>query len=715
MVLIALNASFCDIKSHFPPGLQYIDSLLICDLRSNQLYGSLPDIHADSWYISYLDISFNSFKCDLPQGIENLISLQYLDITGNPEMVEGHNAPMNVIAADFSRMTRYGDNFTCPQARLTFNNGRLLLEPAFYGYKYCICDQGFYGDSGLCRKCMDGGTCIEPVVTSPSDLEPSIMELRAGYWPSPSASNVTHLVYCPIPNACIPHRNCTCRLQTLKNLTATASNHSIVSSLITTCNTSCMCHHGNTDRFCSRCQKGFYKTGGLCFSCSKPKINLGFYVFIPVFVINVLVMLWAFLYFHKAPKTAFTVVALQFLVIFVVTLLDMLPAWVFKLDVVIFVLCMTNRGKVPVTSLIKIGIFYIQTLDYMVSTLDVWPKQIYAAQHYVSSFWNFQFSSLSCEFPVVFSPIGMFAFVLLLPVIAMQLIGFYLVISYVYHKYKHQEERIKTTRFKCQQLAMSCLNFTYFPIVERTASVLRPCGNDAGIRYMPKAPWIECSSPTHQILSILGWTSVILYVIGFPVILSIFMFVFYRKRVFLSAKEREDMDSWLGSVYLPYKPKYQLYFELMLVVRRLFLAFTLSFLASLGSVQTVVIWLILSVSAILQFHFQPYETSKSRYSFENAFEFATLFVLSMSFMIVRFAALGSPFTLIFVWSVIVVNGFVLIGLVACVLYVFAVRKPCVSLRKLERTEEDHLLKYPGIDDDLHVQSDTVDTHGHYGN
>lgn len=696
--LMMLNLSFCDINVPFSSQLQYVDTLLTCDLRGNGFYGKIPDIAIDTLYITNLDVSFNNLSGDLPKGIQSLLSLQYLDISGNPAMKQGDRKSENVLQPDFSRMTRppAADNFSCPEGKLTFNNGRVRLDSSFYHYKHCVCDSGFYGDSGLCKKCMPGGTCEQPDVKATDDLQRSIMKMNAGYWPSPSASKVTHLVQCPVSKACNPNGDCTCRL--LASSSFTSQSNRSVSSLVTSCDTSCVCHHGNTDRFCSRCRKGFYKTGGLCFACPKAKDNVSFYIFIPVFAVTVLVMLWSFLHFQTAPKTAFIIVAVEFLLMFVFTLLEFIPAWVFKLDVVIFVLCMTNRGK-GAQSLIKIGVFYIQTLDSMVSTVDVWPRQVYAVQHYISHFWNLQFSSLSCGVSLLFTPIGSFAFVLLLPITSVFLISSYFGISNVYNKYKDQEDRTTTTRFKCRQMIMSCLNFTYFPIVEATVSVLRPCDDDHGIHFMPKTPWVLCNSLTYHVPSVMGWTSVVLYVAGFPIILFILMAVFFRKRASMSIEEQNDMDSWLGSLYLPYKPKYQQYFEMILVLRRLCLAFALSFLASLGSVQTLTVCLILILSAIIQFRFQPYETPTSRRcSLENGFEFITLFVLSFSFMVLRFAALGSSFTNLFVWSVMVVNGCVLAGLVMCVLYLFAYGSLSGCLRRTQRNDESHLIDYTVIND-----------------
>ena len=49
-----------------------------------------------------------------------------------------------------------------------------------------------------------------------------------------------------------------------------------------------------------------------------------------------------------------------------------------------------------------------------------------------------------------------------------------------------------------------------------------------------------------------------------------------------------------------------------------------------------------------------------------------LFVLSMSFMLVRFSALDSSYTVAFVWVVILVNSCVLVVLVGVILYLLVV-------------------------------------------
>ena len=145
------------------------------------------------------------------------------------------------------------------------------------------------------------GWCDQVIVTVQEDLSPNIMKMAPGYWPSPDPKNVTHLVKCPVPAACNPMASCTCRLDTSRNDDSYSFNNKrSVSTLITKCNESCICHSGNTDRFCSHCEEGFYKIGGLCYLCVKGDLSY-YYVFIPIFAISFLVLLWSLFYFNLRP------------------------------------------------------------------------------------------------------------------------------------------------------------------------------------------------------------------------------------------------------------------------------------------------------------------------------------------------------------------------------------------------------------------------------
>ena len=504
-------------------------------------------------------------------------------------MREGNGATSNTFQPDFSRMTKphEANNFTCPEGRLTFNNGLIRVDPTFYKYKYCVCDEGFYGDKGLCKQCMKDGTCHRLAPGSTDDLRPSIMNISSGYWPSPDPANATHLVKCPVKSACNPKGLCNCRLVTSQRDTRAPFMRPAVSSLTTKCNNSCVCHQGNADRFCSRCKYGFYKLSGLCFQCRNGD-SFYYYFFIPMFTSSFLVLIWSYFYYNVRPPKWFAVTAVHFLLMLIMMLLEFLPAWFFKLNLVVFVLCMTSRGKTA-RSFISIAVFYIQTMDFMVSSVNVWPKKVIAAQSYLSSYWNLYFPSLSCDLPSLFTPVGKFGFLLLLPVVCLSTVGAYFIIMLTMQRFRPKTRRMEQVHFKCRQTAFFCLSFSYFPIVKQTLSILRPCHKDLKVLFMPSSPWIECSSDTYLKLTTLGIVSFVVYVIGFPLMVISLMLVFFPKRSSMTPEDRKKLDVWLGPIYLPYKPKYQAFFEVVMILRRLILAIALSMIPSSYSLQPFVV------------------------------------------------------------------------------------------------------------------------------
>ena len=669
-----INVSFCDITSPMVTAMLYIERMCTLDVRANNFYGPIPALLLDTSILTYLDVSSNNLSGGLPAGIQNLISLQHLDISGNPSMRQGTIASSNLFHPDFSRMTRppRAVNFTCPEGRLTFNNGQIRLDPTFYDYKYCVCDDDYYGSNGLCKKCMKSGTCNKHDFYTQNDVPPNIMEISSGYWPSPDPNNATHLVKCPVPSACNPSDSCTCSLVTSPKDTHQTPLRPPVSFLTTKCNHSCICHPGSTDRFCSRCQDGFYKRGGLCFRCKKGDLTF-YYIFIPIFAVSFLALLWSYFYFNLRPAKWFVVTAVHFLLMLIMMLLELLPAWVFKLNLVVFVLCMTSRGKAA-RPLISIALFHVQTMDFMISNFNVWPQKVVEAQNYLSSYWNLYFPSLSCDLPSLFTPVGKFAFLLLLPGVCLTMVGLYFIIMLTYHTFRPR--RMENVHFKCRQSAFFCLSFSYFPIVKQTLSILRPCYKDLDVYYMPNSPWIECPSLTYHKLTTLGIVSVLVYVVGFPLMVISLMLRFFPKRSSMSSEDRNKLDAWLGPVYLPYKPKYQPFFEIVMLVRRLILAIALSMIPSSSSLQTFVVWLVLMLSAIVNLTLRPYEGHPRQHRklvpkyilSENVFESVVLLVLAMSFMVLRFSASDSANASFFIWLVMIVNTCVLVSLVCSILY-----------------------------------------------
>ena len=149
----------------------------------------------------------------------------------------------------------------------------------------------------------------------------------------------------------------------------------------------------------------------------------------------------------------------------------------------------------------------------------------------------------------------------------------------------------------------------------------------------------------------------------------------------MSLEDRKKLDVWLGPVYLSYKPKYQPYFEIIMLLRRLILAIVLSMISSSSTLQTFLVWLVLMLSAITHLRLHPYEAHSTPTAqeqrkrnvlggilTENVVEPAVLVVLSMSFMVLRFSVLDSSYAGFFVWVVMIVNTCVLVVLVGAIFH-----------------------------------------------
>ena len=320
----------------------------------------------------------------------------------------------------------------------------------------------------------------------------------------------------------------------------------------------------------------------------------------------------------------------------------------------------------------KTSVFYFQTFDALLSNTDVWPVEVLETQRYIGNVFNFRFSGLACEFPRLFTPLGELASLLILPLICILLVWFYFTLGYLVFKifeYPNLEERRLRLRNTCLQLSVMTLNFTYFPIVKKTASTLAHCGEDNGQRYLREAPWMECEGYGHTILQVFGWLALPLYVIGVPFgsFLPLLHFNKVARRHEMPQQDQESLDSWLGSIYLPYREEFRPYFEIIFLLRRMLIAFALSLINRASSFQTIAVCFVLLVALCLQLSFRPLNDSYQKFPLENTAETLVLLTLHFSFMNVRYAALNPDSSLPIIWMIVSVNVVLLCGMVVSII------------------------------------------------
>ena len=686
-----LNISDCNFQGIIPDKLWDFHSLISVDLSCNRLYGELPPPTENMLFLINLDVSNNNLSGQIPE--MSLLSLKDLDVSNNPnmhEMDETGTLP-KFMAIDFTTLTRRSrpDKFKCPNARLTYNNGLLILDPNYYRYRLCICEIGYYGSGKTCLPCMKGALCKDQMPPA------QYMVMKVGYWPSSRDQNVTHLVECSqvlgaspqVNTSCNPTGTCDCGIELLKEGNTSKARPSTV------CDKTCLCLNGSKDRFCSHCEDGYYKQGMRCYVC--PKTQISVYVLAALVVLTMLLLTLGFTVLYEKKRFLSVVfVFAQVLLLAVLALLRIVPGWLLELNAVALFVGLAGRGKAA-RGILKISVFYFQTLDALISNTDVWPHAVLETQRYISNVFNFRFSGLACVIPRLFTPLGELLSLILLPVICIVGIWLYYCLGYAVLRLRNSLDRRFRLRNSCLQLSIVSLNLTYFPIVKKTAAVLARCGEDNNYRYLLDAPWLECEGHVYTMLQVFGWFALVLYVFGVPFVVFLpllWINVANEKRDQLAPREQENLDSWLGSIYLPYKKAFRPYFEVSFLLRRMLIAFSLSFIPRVSSFQTIAVCFVLLASLCFQVFFRPFQDSYQNIPLENSAETLVLLTLHFSFMNVRYAVLNPDSSSPIVWMLVVVNIVLVCSLIISVILLLGrahvVQIPLLAVPHREGDEED---------------------------
>ena len=662
-----LNISDCNCLGTISTKLWDFESLISVDLSRNLLSGKIPSPSENMSFLLDLDVSANNLSGQIPPQFATLLVLENLDISKNPHMHEESGRWPNYMTVDFTTMTRGNpsDKFKCPNARLNYNNGRVVLSPSFYHYRLCICDVGYYGKGKTCLPCMSGAVCKDqkrPVQN---------MVINAGYWPSSRDLNVTHLVDCsqtlgtsPLVNtSCNPTGACECWIE------LTSAENDRKNRPSTVCNKSCLCQKGSNGRFCSLCEDGFYKQGILCYAC--PQTEASVYILAALTAITMVLLILAFFLYER--KRFLAVVFSQLILLAMLSMLNIIPGWLLELNTIALFVGVAGRGKAA-GGILKISVFYFQTLDALISNNEIsgWPVEVLKTQRYISNVFNLHFSGLACVIPGLFTPLGELASLILFPVVC--ILGIWLSYGLGYLLFAalrlgNLQERRFRLRNTSLQLSIVSLNFTYFPIVKKTASVLARCGKDNNYSYLREAPWIECKSHAYTTLQVLGWLALVLYVIGVP--FGVFV-PLLRKNISattdqLPAQDQEALDSWLGSIYLPYKKEFRSYFEICFLMRRMLVAFSLSFISPASSFQTIAVCFVLLLSLCFQLFYRPFMDSFQTIPLENTVEALVLLTLHFSFMNIRYAVQNPESSFAIIWMLLSVNLVLLCGIIVAII------------------------------------------------
>ena len=190
-------------------------------------------------------------------------------------------------------------------------------------------------------------------------------------------------------------------------------------------------------------------------------------------------------------------------------------------------------------------------------------------------------------------------------------------------------------------------------------------------------------------LQVFGWLAFVLYVIGVPFgIFLPLLWINVAKREQMTAREQETLDSWLGSIYLPYKKEVRSYFEILFLLRRMLIAFSLSFISRASSFRTIAVCFILMTSLCFQLLFKPFRDSYRKIALENSAETLVLLTLHFSFMNIRYAVLNPDSSAAIVWMLVAVNVVVLCSLIISIILLLGRVHDIQSLPTVHQSEED---------------------------
>ncbi len=641
-----LVASNSGLKGELSNPFWSFHQVMYIDLSNNSLTGRVPLNYAYNMvYLFYLSLASNNFTGNIPKSFyAPLKSLTYLDVRQN-RFLKGKDTFPNMNMAVKYDMKIQRDTFSCPTIRLSGSGGLVEMDPSYYDYSLCFCNKGYYGYRGYCKPCMQGGSCnIDASMTNKTQTSRSTnevkMNIEKGYWPC-CGDNVTKLVRCRKQETfeeeiCNPSGDCKCGLHLANSR-----------FLKTTCNSSCVCHHGNKGRFCSQCIDDRYKKGSLCLPC--PEFGENYLVililsFIACFVISTSLMICL----RRRRKRVVIVLMFAFAVALVALYAkSMIPGWFFMLIFAVWILGLSDAGK-NLKSFWSIAVFFFQSLDTMLSDANVWPTKIVLLKYQITNLFNFEFLELTCSFSAAKCPEVSFAVILLLPVAAISLIWFVHALGKICCG-----RNSNISSHGCKRWSIQILLFLYFPITVKTFDAIFSCEHRDGLSYLKNTPWLDCNGTSHNRLLILGYVSLVVFVVGIP--LFIFAPLLCKYLDCEGQAISPDIDIWMTPLYEELKPAFRRYFRLVLLTRRLLLAACLTIVPSTSSYQILGITLLLITFIIITLVARPYKRYSEKFEFETLADVVVSIALVLSFVSLASLRACTKFDNSLVWLIFSMN------------------------------------------------------------
>ena len=693
----------------------YFEKLTYLNLANNTLTGNIPDPRksGDFNFLISLNVANNNLRGSLPYYLAGLETLLLLDIRGNPGMRGNINEVDLKTDHSLLLKEREDHHFSCPMIRFRHNNGIVKMDSDYYDRQFCQCDVGYYGKGGYCRTCMPGGECSGKTVktkkkSSEHNNVYTVMNILVGYWPFPSYKNTTRLLKCnssnPNDHVCNPLGNVTCKYVSLSK-TNNDSRNDLGTKYYTNCGNAELCADGHTGRLCTSCVDKTFKDGTKCKTCPEGGMKTKEIAAILISIIFVLLItIWAVFFSGRKRKIAIILIIAEVLAVFLAAVFAVVPGWIAEINVLVVYLGLGNCGKSS-RGMLKIGVFYAQIIDSLISTLHIWPKGVYFVQTFLSSVFNFQLTSLACYLPGIFTATGRLILLICLPFAAVVIIWTIYGLWYL-GKGRRNIDRAREINNKCRHFCIVLSNLAYFPIVKTIISILAKCDKIDDISFMKNYAWISCDSTRYKTMVIIAGMGVPLYMIGLPSLFSIFLYV-NREKI---RDDNYTTKIWLGSLYAAYQPTYRIFMQPLLMLRRLFIALLLSVIPNKLALQTFLISLVFVIAIVLETHAKPFAVPPTAnqeclVDLENIVEITSLTVLLVSFIAVRFRMMegGTDWNTPLFWIIIVLNLAFIVFLIGAIVKRLATKEN--NQRDRNRRENSQTPTSPVTGSPVHHQQE----------
>eukprot|EP00002_Diphylleia_rotans_P035130 TRINITY_DN7638_c0_g2_i4.p1 TRINITY_DN7638_c0_g2~~TRINITY_DN7638_c0_g2_i4.p1 ORF type:complete len:535 (+),score=20.82 TRINITY_DN7638_c0_g2_i4:755-2359(+) len=217
----------------------YMFSVTELSLRFNMMTGFEELTRKLTW--KRLDLTGNPILGHIPDSYVNFNRMDYIGLR-QTRLSHQNNSLLPTFstkAAPYNLKDRYL-LYVCPTIRRLSSpyHSEIDIDPSYYENKLCQCLPNYFGSAGRCLQCPSGCDCSDGVI------------LRRCH-PSPDVMNVSYIIQCPQPSACI-FRSPTDEIEWRDQITLLKG-----------------CQKGYQNRACSQCEIGYGRQGLSCSKCEE--------------------------------------------------------------------------------------------------------------------------------------------------------------------------------------------------------------------------------------------------------------------------------------------------------------------------------------------------------------------------------------------------------------------------------------------------------------